>query len=63
MSALYTLSLTAFRYFRHAVSAAWKSLAMYRRVAMALPGQSGGISVKSIFVSTPAERERSCMST
>jgi hypothetical protein len=27
-SALYALSLTAFRNFRHAVSAAWKSLAM-----------------------------------
>jgi len=27
-SALYAFSLTAFRNFRHAVSAAWKSLAM-----------------------------------
>ena len=50
----------AFRYFRHAFSAAWKSLAMYRRVAIAeLPvlrqnDQSGGISVNNIFSSTPA---------
>jgi len=60
----------AFRNFRHAFSAAWKSLAMYRRVAMAGGSgcvrvecarvesarvcQSGGISVNSIFSSTPA---------
>ena len=47
--------------FRHAFSAAWKSLAMYRRVAIpgAFPSvgvdhQSGGSSVNSIFSSTPA---------
>jgi len=50
----------AFRNLRHAFSAAWKSLAMYRRVAIAeLPvlrqnDQSGGISVNNIFSSTPA---------
>jgi len=47
--------------FRHAASAAWKSLAMKMRVAIGRTAQSGGISAKSIFVSTPARRVRACI--